>query len=227
MQAFVFTLAILLISTSLVQAICEKGEIREKCYTGYCTPYNMCHLCQCLEFGVWDCSYGRNGSCGAGGEYFELGVFGNYKYMYSLNRKNFSEAATACSELEGGLASFDTTAEHNAVISFIAQGPQWVRSRNILFGARNSGSGWKWIDDSDINRHLYPKSWRYTWEAWWSQNTEGEDPLCLVMQPFFSLRNKLWEPKPCTDRNYFLCKLPKDAIVPTYTGPEPLPLEVD
>jgi len=222
MRVSMATLAVLVICISLVQVAftCTHGDIKGQCDTGPCCPDNMCRLCQCWR-GAWDCSYGGSGSCGAGGKYYELGVHENSKYIYSMSRKSFSDAKTACSELGGALATFDTTAEHTAVNSFIDQGPKWMESSDILIGALNSGNGWKWVDDSDIDQTLFPQSYRWPHNSWWSRTTFfGEGPHCLVIQPWVNSAKNQWDPTRCAYRNYFMCKLPKSAVVPTYTGPE-------
>jgi len=213
----------MLISISLVQVAltCKHGEIKGQCETGSCSPYDMCRLCECYQ-GAWDCAYGgRFLSCSSGGKYYELGVYGDSKYMFSMFQRPFSRAKTACLELGGELATFDTTEEHAAVNTFIEQAPKWTRSSDILIGASNSGSGWKWADESEIDHTLFPQSYKWEFDAWWNKEEfYGEGPHCLVIQPWMSSARNQWDATRCAYSNYFMCKLPKSADVPTYTGPE-------
>ena len=85
----------------------------------------------------------------------------------------------------------------------------------------DSGNGWKWVDDSDIDQTLFPQSYRWPHNSWWSRTTFfGEGPHCLVIQPWVKSAKNQWDPTRCAYGNYFMCKLPKSAVVPTYTGPE-------
>ena len=98
-------------------------------------------------------------------------------------------------------------------------------SKCFLVCQTDSGNGWKWVDESDIDHSLFPQSYRplsrlWPHHAWWSKTTfSGEGPHCLVIQPWVDSAKNQWEPKRCAYTNYFMCKLPKSAVVPTYTGP--------
>ena len=86
----------------------------------------------------------------------------------------------------------------------------------MLASSSDTGTVWKWVDESNINYALFPPPYEF---AAWPQ-LYGEGPHCLIIQPWTSSARNPWDATRCAYRNYFMCKLPKSAVVSTYTGPE-------